>query len=50
MTKMTSPIKNLLPRLIPILKNRHEKVQDNCINLVGRIVDRGAEFVSEELL
>ena len=26
MTKMTPPIKDLLPRLTPILKNRHEKV------------------------
>mmetsp|Transcript_29619 Transcript_29619/g.69621 ORF Transcript_29619/g.69621 Transcript_29619/m.69621 type:complete len:1129 (+) Transcript_29619:1-3387(+) len=46
MTKMTPPIKELLPRLTPILKNRHEKVQENCIDLVGRIADRGAEFVS----
>jgi len=27
MAKMTPPIKDLLPRLTPILKNRHEKVQ-----------------------
>eukprot|EP01125_Pyxidicula_operculata_P012892 TRINITY_DN424_c0_g1_i1.p1 TRINITY_DN424_c0_g1~~TRINITY_DN424_c0_g1_i1.p1 ORF type:complete len:1303 (+),score=408.89 TRINITY_DN424_c0_g1_i1:254-3910(+) len=46
MTKMTPPIKELLPRLTPILKNRHEKVQENCIDLVGRIADRGHEFVS----
>jgi len=26
MTKMTPPIKDLQPRLTPILKNRHEKV------------------------
>uniref|UniRef100_A0A0D9VFZ9 Phosphatase PP2A regulatory subunit A/Splicing factor 3B subunit 1-like HEAT repeat domain-containing protein n=1 Tax=Leersia perrieri TaxID=77586 RepID=A0A0D9VFZ9_9ORYZ len=45
MTKMAPPIKDLLPRLTPILKNRHEKVQENCIGLVGRIADRGAEFV-----
>ena len=25
---------------------RHEKVQENCIDLVGRIADRGSEFVS----
>merc|ERR1719502_2645482 len=43
---MTPPIKDLLPRLTPILKNRHEKVQENCIDLVGRIADRGAEFVA----
>ncbi|KAJ3019952.1 Splicing factor 3B subunit 1 [Thoreauomyces humboldtii] len=46
MGNMTPPIKDLLPRLTPILKNRHEKVQENCIDLVGRIADRGAEFVS----
>jgi len=46
MTKMTPPISDLLPRLTPILRNRHEKVQENCIDLVGRIADRGAEFVS----
>uniref|UniRef100_A0A914ZAI7 Splicing factor 3B subunit 1 domain-containing protein n=1 Tax=Panagrolaimus superbus TaxID=310955 RepID=A0A914ZAI7_9BILA len=46
MTKMTPPIKDLLPRLTPILKNRHEKVQENTIELVGRIADRGSEFVS----
>ncbi|CAK0843124.1 unnamed protein product [Prorocentrum cordatum] len=44
MSKMTPPIKDLLPRLTPILKNRHEKVQENCIDLVGRIADRGAEL------
>lgn len=46
MEKMNPPIKDLLPRLTPILKNRHEKVQENCIDLVGRIADRGAEYVS----
>jgi splicing factor 3B subunit 1 len=46
MTKMTPPIKDLLPRLTPILKNRHEKVQENCIDLVGRVADRGHEYVS----
>eukprot|EP00668_Euglena_longa_P012264 GGOE01014702.1.p1 GENE.GGOE01014702.1~~GGOE01014702.1.p1 ORF type:complete len:1405 (+),score=511.95 GGOE01014702.1:33-4247(+) len=45
MNRMTPPIKDLLPRLTPILKNRHEKVQENCIDLVGRIADRGAEYV-----
>jgi splicing factor 3B subunit 1 len=46
MTKMTPPIRDLLPRLTPILRNRHEKVQENVIDIVGRIADRGAEFVS----
>ena len=44
MTKMSPPIHDLLPRLTPILKNRQEKVQENCIELVGRIADRGKEF------
>eukprot|EP00299_Pterocystis_sp_00344_P013173 c6426_g1_i2.p1 GENE.c6426_g1_i2~~c6426_g1_i2.p1 ORF type:complete len:671 (-),score=158.23 c6426_g1_i2:35-2047(-) len=48
MNKMQPPIKDLLPRLTPILKNRHEKVQENCIDLVGRIADRGAEFVNSK--
>ena len=26
---------------------RHEKVQENCIDLVSRIADRGSEFISE---
>lgn len=43
---MKPPINELLPRLTPILKNRHEKVQENCILLVGQIADRGAQFVS----
>jgi hypothetical protein len=37
MTKMTPPIQDLLPRLTPILRNRHEKVQENCIDLVSSI-------------
>jgi splicing factor 3B subunit 1 len=43
---MQPPIKDLLPRLTPILKNRHEKVQENTIDLVGRIADRGADYVN----
>lgn len=40
------PIRDLLPRLTPILRNRHEKVQENTIDLVGRIADRGPESVN----
>jgi splicing factor 3B subunit 1 len=43
---MQPPIKDLLPRLTPILRNRHEKVQENTIDLVGRIADRGSEYVA----
>lgn len=43
---MQPPINELLPRLTPVLKNRHEKVQENCIILVGQIANKGARFVS----
>lgn len=36
MTKMTPPIKDLLPRLTPILKNRHEKVK--CMHILGYLL------------
>lgn len=39
-----TPILNNTP-LLPHPVCRHEKVQENCIDLVGRIADRGAEFV-----
>ncbi|KAF8323538.1 armadillo-type protein [Cantharellus anzutake] len=45
MTQMQPPVKDLLPRMTPILRNRHEKVQEASINLIGRIADRGAEYV-----
>jgi splicing factor 3B subunit 1 len=43
---MKPPVGDLLPRLTPIMKNRHEKVQENCILLVGVIATRGARHVS----
>ena len=46
MTQMNPPIKDLLPRMTPILRNRHEKVQEASINLIGRIADNGSEYVS----
>ena len=46
MTNMKPPIKDLLPRMTPILKNRHERVQEHTIDLIGRVADRGAEYVS----
>lgn len=45
MSSMQPPIRDLLPRLTPILRNRHEKVQENTINLVGKIAQRGPEYV-----
>ncbi|WFD00902.1 U2 snRNP component prp10 [Malassezia yamatoensis] len=46
MTHLNPPVKDLLPRMTPILRNRHERVQEASIQLIGRIADRGAEFVS----
>lgn len=46
LSQVNPPIKDLLPRLTPILRNRHEKVQENCVELVGRIADRAAEAVN----
>ena len=37
MTQMNPPIKDLLPRMTPILCNQHEKVQEASINLIGHI-------------
>jgi splicing factor 3B subunit 1 len=37
MMQMNPPAKNLLPCMTPILRNRHEKVQEASINLMGRI-------------
>lgn len=45
-SSMQPPVNQILPTLTPILRNRHEKVQENAIDLVGRIADRGAEYVS----
>ena len=48
---MQPPIKDLLPRLTPILKNRHEKVQEATIDLVGRLADKGADQIhAKELM
>ncbi len=35
----------LVPGMTSILRNRYEKVQEASINLIGRIAERGAEFV-----
>ncbi|KAF2736588.1 ARM repeat-containing protein [Polyplosphaeria fusca] len=43
---MQPPVKDVLPRLTPILRNRHEKVQENAIDLVGRIADRDPKQVT----
>lgn len=40
---MSPPVKELLPRLTPILRNRNDNVQENCVFLVGRIAEREPE-------
>eukprot|EP00834_Sanchytrium_tribonematis_P003159 NODE_114_length_18474_cov_1.567510.p3 type:complete len:729 gc:universal NODE_114_length_18474_cov_1.567510:8416-6230(-) len=40
------PIKDLLPRLTPILRNRHEKVQENCIDLVALVAEKAADEIN----
>jgi hypothetical protein len=34
----------------PSIKNRHEKVQESCIDLVSCIADRGAVFDPQDVL
>lgn len=46
LAKMSPPVGELLPRLSPILRNRNERVQDTCIQLVGIIADRAGDAVS----
>uniref|UniRef100_A0A7S1KNL9 Splicing factor 3B subunit 1 domain-containing protein n=1 Tax=Percolomonas cosmopolitus TaxID=63605 RepID=A0A7S1KNL9_9EUKA len=40
------PVRDLLPRLTPILKNRNERVQENCIRLVGAIAQNAPREVN----
>ncbi|KCV73183.1 hypothetical protein H696_00726 [Fonticula alba] len=46
MDEMNPPIGDLFGRLVPIMRNRHDRVQENCIDLIGRIADRAAAKVS----
>lgn len=45
-TKIVPAIRDLLPALTPILQNRHEKVQEQLVDLIGRIADRGSDQVN----
>ncbi|KAH3662218.1 hypothetical protein OGAPHI_005466 [Ogataea philodendri] len=40
------PIAQILATLTPILRNRHEKVQETTINLIGDIADKGKEYIN----
>lgn len=44
--RITPPAKDLLPRLTPILRNRHDKVQEACVGVVGRIAELAPEAAS----
>ncbi|SCW02086.1 LAFE_0E13872g1_1 [Lachancea fermentati] len=44
-SKMQPTANQILPTLTPILRNRHRKVQQNSIELIGRIADRSPECV-----
>ncbi|KAH3680554.1 hypothetical protein WICPIJ_008245 [Wickerhamomyces pijperi] len=40
------PINQLIPTLTPILQNKHEKVQESAIDLIGSIADKAPDYVS----
>ena len=48
MTKMVPPIKELLPKLTPILRNRNDEVEENVVSLIGLIAEKGASYVSDK--
>lgn len=45
-TMQTPSVNHLLPTLTPILKNRHDRVQEACVRLVGLIARKNAELIS----
>lgn len=42
---MDPSVDQMLPNLVPILKNRHEKVQENVIDLIGLIANNASEYI-----
>lgn len=46
LAQMQPPIRDLLPRLTPILRNPHESIQESCIDLIGKIAEHGAEYAN----
>ncbi|ODV89574.1 hypothetical protein CANCADRAFT_140918 [Tortispora caseinolytica NRRL Y-17796] len=44
--EMAPPVSDLVPRITPILRNRHEKVQENSIKLIGNVANDGPESIS----
>ncbi|SCU86538.1 LAFA_0E01464g1_1 [Lachancea sp. 'fantastica'] len=43
--KLQPPPNQILPNLTPILRNRHRRVQQNSIILVGKIAEKGPESI-----
>ena len=48
MHKMVPPIRELLPKLTPILRNRNDEVEENVVALIGLIAEKGASYVSDK--
>ena len=48
MHKMVPPIRELLPKLTPILRNRNDEVEENVVSLIGLIAEKGASYVSDK--
>ncbi|QIW96412.1 hypothetical protein AMS68_001930 [Peltaster fructicola] len=44
--QLQPPVSDLVPRMTPVFRNRHEKVQEATIELIGRVADRGPQSVS----
>lgn len=43
---LNPPIAQILSTLTPILRNRHEKVQEKTINLIGDIAEKAKDFIN----
>ncbi|QPG75206.1 hypothetical protein FOA43_002556 [Brettanomyces nanus] len=43
---LNPPISQILATLTPILRNRHEKVQETTINLIGDIAERAKDYIN----
>jgi splicing factor 3B subunit 1 len=46
LTRVSPSPRELLPRLTPILRNRHEAVQENCVELIGLIAEKCPDAVN----
>lgn len=44
---VSPPISQVLSTLTPILRNKHEKVQETVINLIGDIVHRAKDYINQ---